>query len=185
MRQELSAQQLAFYTKNGYIELEVPHKAIEQTEKRDQWRDDSDLLRFFQKKLGPLALELSGKKHLRLGFSEWIGKNNKPARACTLKEMLSLQGHEICAAISNTPIEPNKKSPLGLLPQPQAADNVLFFRSNLILDWPHVPSEVLLVVFALQNAVYIENKKDPNTHYLKELGYFFGDQLKNSTHPII
>ena len=185
MKTTLSAQQHGFYTKNGYLELELPHKELPLSKKRDQWREDKDLLHFLKTKLGHLALLLSGKTKLRLGMSEWIVDENRPKTPCKLKEMCSLQAHEICAVLSNEPLIPEKKSSLGVLPLPSNKESVLFFRSNLILDWPHVHSDVFLVVFTLHNGIYIENKNDPETHYLKELGYFFGDSLKNETHPLI
>lgn len=59
------------------------------------------------------------------------------------------------------------------------------FKPSFILDWPHVATDLYLVTFTLPNAVYVHNPKDPATNALKQLGYNFGDVLKNEAHPLI
>ena len=63
--------------------------------------------------------------------------------------------------------------------------HILFFRPDLILDWPHVDEAVYLAIYALPSAVYVHNPKDPFTNALKALGYHFGDTLKNEHHPML
>ncbi len=43
----------------------------------------------------------------------------------------------------------------------------------------------VLVVYAAQESRYIFNPNDPHTHYLKKLGYGFGDNLNVTTHPLL
>jgi hypothetical protein len=98
--------------------------------------------------------------------------------------MFCIQKLSIAMAMAKNPTLPARRSPLGILPLPTPG-HLLFFRPDLILDWPHVASDLYLALFALPNAVYVHNPKDPSTHFLKQLGYNFGDVLKNETHPII
>ncbi|MBX7066226.1 MAG: hypothetical protein K1X28_03240 [Parachlamydiales bacterium] len=184
MKRTLSESQTAFYTKNGFIEFEIPHE-IPFSFKRDQWREDPELKQFIVKTLGPIALELTGKKQLRLGFSEWITKENRQKQAGKLKEWVSIQNLAIAIAISPHPVMPDKRSPLGILPLPTSSTQILFFRPDLILDWPHVSSDLFLVLLTLSNGVYVHNPKDPQTAYLKTLGLNYGDTLRSDTHPFI
>lgn len=185
MKTSITAQQTAFFTKNGYIEFEVPHALPKHREGRDLWRQDPELQNLLTRKLAPIALTLSGKPQLRLGTDQWLSAAELPKKSCTVKELFSIQGFVLGAIIAENPIQPAKKSPLGILPLPSKPENVLFFRTDLLLDWPHVKSDVYLALYALPNAVYIHNPKDPLTNSLKQLGYHFGDVLKNEFHPFL
>ncbi|MGB7977545.1 MAG: hypothetical protein WCF19_00125 [Chlamydiales bacterium] len=185
MRTAISAQQAAFFTKNGFIEFEIPHPTPLQSPNRDLWRQNGELKEFIIRTLGQTALTLTGKKRLRLGLDQWMTQENRPERPCLLKEMFCIQGSVLGAMMAPHPILPAKRSPLGILPLPSSPANILFFRTDLILDWPHAASDAFLIVFTLSNAVYIHNPKDPWTHFLKSFGYHFGDLLRNETHPLI
>ena len=185
MKTTISAQQTAFFTKNGFIEFEIPHVMPPEALLRDLWRQNEELKQLILKKLGPIALVLTGKKQLRLGLDQWIRSENRPDKPGTLKEIFCIQGFALGAALALNPILPTRRSALGILPLPSNSANILFFRPDLILDWPHVSSDLFLILFALNNAVYIHNPKDPSTYFLKQFGYNFGDVLKNETHPLI
>lgn len=152
---------------------------------RDQWRQNDELKTLILKKLGPIALTLTGKKQLRLGLDQWITPENRPEKAGTLKELFCIQGFALAAILALNPVLPEKRSALGILPLPSNSASILFFRPDLILDWPHITSNLLLIIFTLNNAVYVHNTKDPSTHFLKQFGYNFGDVLKSETHPLI
>ena len=184
MKTTLSAQQTSFFTKNGFIELEMGHEKFLQDGGRDQWRHEPKLKDFLLRKLGPMALVLAGKKQLLLACDQMVTKENRPTQACMLKEMFCIQGLAIGVAIGDHPVVPAKKSPLGILPMPTEG-HILFFRPDIILDWPHTASDVYIAIFALPSAVYVHNPKDPSTHFLKQFGYNFGDTLKNETHPSV
>ena len=185
MKRSILDAQTAFYTKNGFIEFEIPHPDVPFIPKRDQWREDETLKTFILKNLGPISLVLAGKKQLRLAFSEWITEENRPKNRGFLKEMLSIQNLMLAVSIAPNPIIPTKKSPLGIIPLPTSAEQILFFRPTLILDWPCVLSPFFLILFTLSNGVYVHNNQDPQTTYLKELGYEYGDTLRAETHPLL
>ncbi len=184
MRTILDEKQTAFFTNNGFIELEIAHEFPQQPE-RDQWRRDPKLQDFLVRKLGPFALILTGKTQLRLACDQFLSQETRPKKASPLKELFCIQGLALGIAITNQPMVPARRSPLGILPLPSKQENILFFRPDLILDWPHVASDIYLALYALPSAVYIHNLKDPATHGLKQFGYHFGDVLKNDTHPLI
>lgn len=185
MKTTLTEQQTAFFTQNGYIELEIPHSLPIQRLGRDLWRQDPELQNLLVRKLGPIALILTGKKQLHLGCDQWIPATELPKKACPVKELFSIQGFALGAILAENPILPTRRSPLGILPLPSKPQNILFFRPDLILDWPHVKSDLYLVLYALPNSVYIHNPKDPLTNALKQFGYHFGDVLKNEFHPFL
>lgn len=185
MKTAITAQQTAFFTKHGFIEFEIEHPPLTPTEGRDLWRHNAALRSFLLRKVGPLALTLSRKTQLRLGCDQWIAKADLPKEGGKLKELLSLQGLEVGIILADHPHVPKKRSPLGILPLPSTANHVLFFRPDLILDWPAVTCDLYIAVFTLTNAVYIHNPNDPFTHALKAFGYQFGDVLKNEHHPLL
>lgn len=185
MKRSLSEVQTAFYTNNGFIEFEIPHTLPPHSKERDQWRHSEALQSFIVKNLGQIALVLTGKRKLRLGYSEWITKENRPKKSGRLKEWLSIQNLALAICIAPNPVIPAKRSPLGILPLPSPPSNILFFRPDLNLDWPHVTSDLFLIILTLENGIYIHNPNDPKTTYLKTLGYEYGDVLKANTHPLI
>jgi hypothetical protein len=182
----ITAQQSAFFSKNGFLELELPHVEIPFSDlQRDLWRKLPALQNFLLKKIGPIALALTGKKQLALACDQVILQQNRPKSAGPIKEIFSIQGFALGIAIAKNPIIPTQRSPLGILPTPSTEENILFFKPEIILDWPHVKSDVYLALFALPTAVYIQNMNDPSTNFLKRFDLQFGDLLKNKTHPLV
>ncbi len=188
MKTTLTAQQLSFYTRNGYIEFEYDPAEIFpliRSPGRDLFRSHPPLQNFLMRKLGPIALALTGKKQLRLGCDQTLPAADLPKKALPVKDLFSLQGLALGALIAEHPAQPAKRAPLGLLPLPSSPTHILFFKPTLLLDWSHVSSDLYLALFTLSNGIYVHNPKDPQTNYLKPLGYHFGDLLKNEFHPLI
>jgi hypothetical protein len=168
MKEEISSQQSAFFTQNGYLELEgiaYKHETLYQAackilslrcgtaedklsripsselyrRGRDLWREESSFLKpFLAQKLFPFAAALSAKHTLRLGADQWIPSDYLWAKSCNLKELFSIQGLMIGALICFKESHLPLKASLGLLPLPSKAGNVLFFQPHLILDWPQL-----------------------------------------------
>lgn len=185
MKKIIADPEASFFTQNGFVELEIDHEKIPYSPDRDQWRTDKGLEKFLIKAIGPIALELTGKKRLRLGMSEWVTQENRPPKSGSLKELFSIQNVTLAVAMASNPNPCDKKSSLGILPVPASPSNILFFRPDLLLDWPHVLTDLFLILFTLPNAVYIRNPKDPRSTYLKTFGYQYGDLLRTETHPLI
>jgi len=184
-KMSISAEASIFFTKHGWVELEIEHVMPHGKETRDLWREDPALQQFLTRKLSSIALALSGKKQILLGCDQYFSKANKPEKACPLKEILSIQGLALGIAISSNPKQLPRRTELGIVPVPSTATRILFFRPDVILDWPHLASDVYLAVYVLPSAVYVHNAKDPHTNALKKFGYHFGDVLKNEFHPMI
>ncbi|HSX26420.1 MAG TPA: hypothetical protein VLE89_05370, partial [Chlamydiales bacterium] len=154
---------------------------------RDLWRSHPALQSLLLRKLSPLAFALTGKNQLRLACDQWIPPKAAPKTRLPAKDLFSIQGLALCVlmAESTSPLPPSK---LGLLPLPSQPSHLLFFKPTLLLDWPRllkVPTDLYLAVYALPISVYVQNLKDPATNALKQLGYAFGDTLKNEFHPLI
>ncbi|OGN64474.1 MAG: hypothetical protein A3E80_03435 [Chlamydiae bacterium RIFCSPHIGHO2_12_FULL_49_9] len=206
MKSSISSQQAAFFTKNGYIELEagIDSKEIFAHARallkkrdpkgldlykagRDLWREDDLLKKALIQKLAPLALALSPRTQVQLAFDQWIPEGLSWDKVCACKDLFSVQGLEIAFILTDTTHSIAKRPPLGIVPLPSNAETILFFRPNLILNWPKLPKDIPLYLgaYAAPDGIYIENPKDPSTNALKSLGYGFGDHLKNETHPLI
>ena len=192
MRQTLTAEQLSYFTKNGHIEIEgiafdpslfPPAKTYETG--RDHWRNHPSLKTFLLRKIGPLALDLTAKNQLRLACDQWIPTDHPMGKPAPAKDFFSIQNLALGAIIAPSASPIPKRSPLGILPLPSTPSTILFFKPTLILDWPKLSSPIYLVLFALHNAVYVHNPKDPLTNAMKAFNYGFGDLLKNETHPLI
>jgi hypothetical protein len=193
MRNSLTEQQTGFFTKNGYIELEgIPFDAKKIFGKphsfetgRDLWRNEPALIELFNK-LSHLAFALTSKNQLRIAFDQFIPATHRLPKS-PLKELFCIQGIAVAFLITEAPIHIERRSDLGILPIPTTAQNIYFFLPHLIIDWPSLPpsTNLYLGAFAIPNAVYIQNPKDPCTNQLKHLHYSIGDVLKNKHHPLL
>jgi len=205
----ISAQQAAFYTKNGFLELEgvfTPSQcealltAIDQTmtrrlgqeviHGRDLWRD-TPLLKttVTAKKLTGLAFDVSRRPTLRLACDQWFPSGFSLKTPERLEKLFSIQGL-VCTLfiqLDPNPVElPSKQTPLGISPFPRGQGNVLLITPSLLLNWPPVPSIGLYCVsYSLPASVYVENPLDPAGLALRKLGFGYGDPLRNDTHPLI
>lgn len=43
----------------------------------------------------------------------------------------------------------------------------------------------LLIVYAENSATYVHKNQDLHAHLMKELGYVYGDRLKDKIHPLL
>ncbi|MBI5272500.1 MAG: hypothetical protein HY861_00775 [Chlamydiia bacterium] len=215
MHSPITSQQAAFFTQNGYIELTgIPfqsenlfasgRKALASRTPspqsgpspaqlyafgRDLWRDDDALRTLLIRKLAPAASGLVSKS-MRLACDQWMPAHFPWDKAYSLKDLFCIQGLVLgalfCASPAPSALPP---SPLGILPFPTTPAGVLFVKPHILLNWPLLtklpPMDIYLGLYALTNAVYVHNPKDPSTHSLKQLGYQFGDVLQNRHHPLI
>ncbi|HSX37656.1 MAG TPA: hypothetical protein VLE95_02365 [Chlamydiales bacterium] len=203
MRFALTAAQTAFFTQNGYIELEklpfdpdeifssITQRLKTEPAGRDLWRGEEALSRLLLRKLhSPIAHLVA--KPVRLGFDQFM--SSFPATPCPLQNLFCIQGLILCALFTFSAIPPETRmqkrrlSALGIPPFPTHPANILFVKPHIALDWSVLKSPVSLYIagYALaKQGVYVHNQKDPSTHALKNLGYEFGDALTHPHHPII
>jgi hypothetical protein len=199
MRFSLTAQQTAFFTKNGYLELAglpfdpaalfAAAQGAAEPFGRDLWRKSDVLRQMLCKKLGPALTHLTARP-LRLACDQWVPslKLDKPA---PVKDLLCIQGLELCALFTEKSVEPphRRAAALGIPPFVSDAGSVLFVKPNIVIDWPlliKAPVNLYLAAYAAARmGVYVHNPKDPATHSLKAFSYEFGDCLKDPFHPLL
>ena len=180
MKFHLTAQQLSFYADHGYIGFENSpvdllsvkkevdaHKA---TTHRDLWRQSPSLLNTITRKLGPIALQLSRRKTLYLASDDYIESTSAWDTSCAVQTQMSFQGLAcvVCLLFDG-------KSPC-------------FFMApsswpSMMPHWPKDPSECYVIAYGDTTARYVINPKDPHHHWLKKLGFGYGDNLHKN--PII
>ncbi len=168
MKTALLAQQFAYFRQTGHVRLEDFPTDFEEIRKvaekasspRDLWRDAPFLKKLILRSFGPIALELTKQRALRVGCDLWVqGKLD----AEKLEDLFCFQG---CACIFFL-----------------SEDGGLDIFDSLSED--PLPEAGYLVLFTLENAVLIDNPKDPFVAQTRSLGYGYGDRLKNEFHPLI
>lgn len=170
---------------------------------RDLWRS-SDLLRreVCSVSLARLGSELFQNKPLRLAYDQlWDSLDCAcfPKAHHTLDELTCIQGLVggvmLCLQKKNQE-EPDvpelaKKSDSEIVADVFAKEvgSAVYFLSTVPLNLLSVAQEkgssYLLVAYAGLRPVYTYRAEDPHTHGLKDLGYAFGDVLKEETHPLV
>ena len=69
------------------------------------------------------------------------------------------------------------------------AGNGVFFKPNQPIDYAKLisryPQRYVLITYCEPNSVYILQKNDPQFHVLKDIGYSYGDKLKDKYNPLL
>lgn len=73
---------------------------------------------------------------------------------------------------------------------PHRPGNVTYFAPEEQIDFAELSAlgskgQFLMVVYVAKTTLYIMQNRDPHVHALKQLGYAFGDRLRDNIHPII
>ncbi|HUD02096.1 MAG TPA: hypothetical protein VMR37_07190 [Rhabdochlamydiaceae bacterium] len=155
---------------------------------RDLWRDDPVLENFIcNRGIAQLAAHLFQQKSLHLAFDQALRTTVRPgfpnATPATLQNRSCVQplAGAVLVRLSG------EAHPLSILPKKR--ENAVLIAPNLILPWEiffqEPQSSYLLIAYAPAKALYICEKNDPNLHFLKKLGYVFGDNLNTSYHPLL
>lgn len=188
----LSAQQLSFFTKNGFLELEGfldPHEIKQIADLKsghDLWRTNLALKRLLlSRKMGSVALSLLSKDRLMLAFDRCIPTEFSLDPAEKIKNLFSVQG--IVLIVFFQAVEPPiiNAPKLGHPPYCNAIGNILLVRPDLLISWPKSSSPIYLAAYCNTNAVYVENPHDLAAEALKQMGYEYGDVLRAKTHPLL
>jgi len=161
MKTALTAQQLAYFRDHGHIRFEqFPADLKDISEGRDLWRHNPVLKKLILHKLGPIALELTGQKSLRLACDQWL---ESPPKLLRMQDYFCFQGLALLFILSEGGLD-------------------IFEPSSLA---SHFPDKAYLAAFAKENARLIENTKDAYNLKTRNLGYVFGDRLRSEFHPLI
>jgi len=157
-------------------------------EGRDLWRDDPILENFIcNRGLAQLTAQLFHQKTLYLAFDQALRTTIRAgipdAKPLTLQEKSCIQPIVGAILIRLS----GEAHPLSMLPKKR--ENAVLIDPNLIIPWEIFFQEpkcsFLLIAYAPAKALYICEKKDPNLHFLKKLGYGFGDNLNTNYHPLL
>lgn len=169
---------------------------------RDLWRTHEALKKIIlQRRLAEIAAELTEKKPIRIGFDELFPETGTPDVVSTLKdpyhlllnkkrllsEICCLQGIlcglMLCLEGDATPSD-EKLSPFSRL-----SGNGVFLSPDFPIDFKELyerPAHTyLLIVYCQDSALYIYQPDDPHGNILKQMGYSFGDKLKDNLHPVM
>lgn len=214
MRPALGPGHREFFTKNGYIEFEdlvldfgIAQEHIDQqlfnrskkiidtrTPKelfiagRDLFRDDPVIRKITQNRiLAQTASILFDISPVRLAYDQALRTTTLTGPPFThpfsLAQVSCFQSL-FCGAIIRLLPDPHPPAFL-----PQKPGGVVFFRPDFPLPWSSIfqtPSQsFLLIAYAPKKCQYVLSHEDLLTHSLKNLGYTFGDFLKEDTHPIL
>lgn len=164
-----------YFNENGFIEFEELIKperldalkkeiaTLQPLQSYDLWRQSVSYQKSLKlSQMAMIASELVEQKPIRIGF-DWLLPQDFSGK--TLNEISSIQGL-LC----------------GLLLSLETGSGTFVDPAT---PFPEQTGPHLLIAFAEDRAVYIFQESDPNTHYLKQFGYSFGDRLKQAHNPII
>lgn len=173
---------------------------------RDLWRESPQLKKsLLDHRLASIAMELLDLPELRLGYTQLLPKH-KEARISESSSLLlqSLQrsypleirssfqgvrcGLILCLEDAATP-QPETSSPANIFALPKQAGHGVYVDPTLALKFQleqqkGLNQSYMLIVFVDPLAQYVHNPLDSHVYYLKQLGYTYGDRLKNSLHPL-
>ncbi len=113
-------------------------------------------------------------------------------KGSSLEEISCMQGL-LCGlliALQRSPQhELAPKTVVGTCPWPSVEGNGIFLSPGTILNTPELLTmngeSHLLIVYCRAVTRYVLSPADPHTHYLKTLGYSFGDRLVDQHHPVL
>lgn len=181
MRYSITSQQFNHFKETGQLELEGlyseqeldnMHKLIEtalQTNPsgRDIQRQDLPLSKaLYLKRLGQVVTELFHKKRIKLGLTQ-----------VNPSFVSGVIGDFVCVSdiIGSATISFSSEN----------KEKLVFSSASTPLELSDQEEPFLILVFVKDTSRYIHNERDPHLHILKKLGYGFGDNLTQETHPII
>lgn len=211
MKFSISSEQRDYFTKHRFIpftqllnegELLELNQAIDslianspkEFPLRDLWRNSAVVKKIVSsKRLLQLAFELIQKKPLRLAFDQLIlesGKSKRSGAAQLLDQgtfqetscINNLQGLFILCIRDND--VKSEEQPFEF----SAGDGVFITPDNPFPFDTLTPSpnkRFLIVAYGNNYSQYLFEERDPYCHYLKNLGYVFGDKLNDRLHPLL
>jgi hypothetical protein len=206
----LSGDQLLFFDRYGYLELEgvfsEKHviellESVEEILYKRAYPIKGSVLKYghnltlasetIQKRLcspsmGKMLYSMTKTRPIRYGFDQILFAPYPP-KGTTLKELSSLSSVLIGAIIAFDDIERFEESeaqPFVLKDLPTSSGSICFISPETVLELD-ISGRYLLVVYCGSEPIYIYQEKDPYTHAFKEYGYVFGDRLLEKTNPIV
>lgn len=188
----LTAEQTAFFSKNGFLELEGFLKPNEIAEiaslkpGRDHFRSNPIIKKLLlSRKMSNIVLALLNKDKATLGLDHKFDLDFFLKTPEKMKNLFCVQGLSLFIFFQVGATSECEGSKLGILPFCKTIGNILIVKSDLLIQWPNVHANVFLAAYSSSPMVYIDNPRDPFCESLKKLSYEYGDRLRNETHPLL
>ena len=142
----------------------------------------------FSHQLAQAAFALIRKKPLRYAFDVLWDSNTALSRA-TIDAVSSISPVmlSVVIALEDQPTldaSPSVAFEYASFPKQRGSVAFVSPQTTFSVQKP-LSGKYLILAYSSANAVYRLQPSDPHTHFLKSFGYVFGDQLKESTHPLL
>ena len=164
---------------------------------RDHWRQSDSVRRWAtRKQFAEVFADLVMRPKIRLACTQVIGGCKEPGLAGsgqalpgeTLADICSIQGLLGAVILCLEPFE--DEAPEGdtcLLPQ--QVGNAVFVLPEAVIGLQSVNQRrggrFLVIAYGDNRCVYVRRESDPLTHWLKALGYVYGDRLNDRLNPML
>lgn len=211
MKFSISSEQRDYFIKNHFIpfshllnegELAELNQSIDSLlanspknfPLRDLWRSCPQVKKIANsKRLLQVAFELIQKKPLRLAFDQLMLESNKQSKHITpilihqgsfqqISCINYLQGLFLLC-IRSTDVKQNEE------PFDLSEGDGVFLTPDVPFPFaslnPSPYKRYLIVAYGNQHSQYLFEDRDPYCHFLKNLGYVFGDKLNDRLHPLL
>lgn len=148
----------------------------------------------YHKSFSEVALELNFRAPFRMGYNQYIPQKFNSNENFSLNDISSFQGllfgYILCLKAENLEsIEDSADSDSSESPFSTVPGHVVFLHPDFPIDYSLLKHrqgcEYILVTYIKDKSVYCFQEKNVQTHFLKKLGYGFGDRIKEETHPIV
>lgn len=168
---------------------------------RDLWRQNEFIRKIvMQKKFARIASELTEQKIIRLGYDQLIpapiapilfGNSADPYynflnKTMMLSEFSGLQG-TVCGlllCVQGVGLEAGGESPFSTI-----MGNGVFISPDCVIDFKELYNRpgylYFLIVYCQSSTVYIHQNHDLHADAMRNLGYSYGDKLKDKFNPIL
>jgi len=175
MKNTLTAQQIVHFRSQGHIRFEnvridfkkIQEAASQHSSTRDVFRSSPFLKKIITQTLAPIALELMRSRALRLACDQWVDAALPEGRLADLFCFQKL----VCFLLLSESAATHEEVVLDVF-EPTSLTSL-------------IPPNSYLVALGPENTILIEKKDDPFCLQTRNLGYVYGDKLRNSLHPAL
>ena len=166
------------------LQLGLAESVKNPKQTRDLWRSNQLIKQIVcSRRLVNLAFQLIQKKPIRLAFDQYLPEQKENFRDQTQSKWSCSQyfGTDFCFSVSSL---------VGMLLLSLNSENkgegYFILPSTPFEKLPLTPNQsYFLICYCDMHSQYLLENKDPETHFLKSIGYVFGDKLNDREHPIL
>lgn len=202
MKFSISLEQRNFLNQKGYIpfyellsasELKTLNDALlskDLTAHHDLWRENEAIKKIvFSRRLVNLVYELTSKKPIRLGFDHYLPAKKQGLLEEETKSPIEKFFEGTLPLQDQLSINPIIGMFLFLLNEEGEAPTGYFILPGTVFSLDELSlandQRYFLIGYGDSYSQYLYETRDPEVHFLKPLGYVFGDRLNDNLHPIL